>query len=128
MSASAAAASPGSTSKANERQRSPSPMAPNAELCRSGESEWATGLPITPTMWTPGPTSARACAIVRDTPGGDSGETTGLRQLFVRQLLGVRVGERHDAVLLDEHEVEPRSLWRVDRRGEGIVRRHADRG
>ena len=49
MAASASAACPGGTSKAKERQVPPSPRAAKAALCSSGESEWATGLPMTPT-------------------------------------------------------------------------------
>ena len=64
IASSAAAASPGATSKAKERQRPARPRAAKALACSSGESEWATGLPITPTIVTSGPASRRASSIV----------------------------------------------------------------
>src|SRR5271155_1382593 len=105
----APAASPGLTSKAKERQVAPSPSAANPALCKRGDSEWAIGLPITPTTRAPGPASARASSIVTGGPVPDpaSGEPTALGQLLVGQLLGVGVREGHHAVLLHQGEIQP---------------------
>ena len=119
IASSALGASPGATSKANERQRAASPRAANALLWSSGESEWATGLPMTPTIVTSGPDSWRASSIVGTLTGG-SGEPTGLRQLLVGQLFGKGVGEGERAVLLHQHEVAPPTRWRVHRRRQRI--------
>ncbi len=60
IAANASAACPGGTSKASDRQASASPSAAKAALCSRGDSEWAIGLPMTPTNRARGPASARA--------------------------------------------------------------------
>jgi len=66
------------------------------------------GLPMTPTSRRPGLASARAPSMVTTGPTARVREATALGQLLVGQLLGVRVGEGHGAVFLDQHEVQPR--------------------
>src|ERR1700722_15684153 len=98
MASSAEAASPAGTSKACECQVASSPSAAKAALCSTGDSEWAIGLPMTPTRRTSGAAWARASSTLTSALAPGSGEATALGQLLVGQLLGVGVGEGHRAV------------------------------
>ncbi len=123
ISSSADGAAPGATSKAKDCQDAPSPSTAKAALCKTGESEWATGLPITPTMVVPGPSRRRASSMVRDSNAGSatSGKPARLAERLVCQLLRVGVREGHDAVLLHEDEVEPGPGRWVEGRVHGVL-------
>ncbi len=92
ISSSADGAVPGATSKAKDRQDEPRPSAANAALCKTGESEWATGLPITPTIVWSGPSTRRASSMVQGS--ATSGKPARLRELLVGLLLARRYPRR----------------------------------
>ena len=95
MASSAPARRPAGTSKAKDRHSPSSPSAAKAVLCSSGDSEWATGLPMTPTIVTPGPSVLPDAVHRHGGTAAAQGSPRDLRQLLVGQLLGVGVGERH---------------------------------